>query len=345
MSLPEIKYCPGTLAEGFSTYSTACLRSVFKGRKVSHVLPYAPPQSSEKDAEKFIENRKRISISGVQEKLSMLLEKNKLRLTNEGEQGTYILKPIPRDVKNVDQVPANEHLTMQIALQVYGLQTAENALIFFSNGEPAYITKRFDIKEDGSLPAGQAGKRGKEDFATLAGKTEENAGQNFKYQSSYEEMGELLKKYVPAWRVEIEKLYSLVVFNFLFSNGDAHLKNFALVETSGGDYVLSPAYDLLNTKIHVDDSDFALNGGLFSDGFKSDEMKKNNHPGLHDFLELAHRFGINEKRRDKILQPYLQKQQMVEELTRRSFLNEKTKRAYLLYYQTKRNQLNKLQGI
>src|SRR5690606_40079276 len=62
----------------------------------------------------------------------------------------YILKPIPRDLKKVDQVPANEHLTMQIARQVYGINTAENALIFFSNGEPAYITKRFDVKEDGT---------------------------------------------------------------------------------------------------------------------------------------------------------------------------------------------------
>jgi serine/threonine-protein kinase HipA len=335
MNVPELKYCPGTLAEGFNTYSTACLLRVFQGRKVSHVLPYAPPQNSEEDAEKFIENRKRISISGVQEKLSLMLEKNKLRLTKEGEQGTYLLKPIPRDVKNVSQVPAGEHLTMQIARQVYGLQTAENALIFFSNGEPAYITKRFDVKEDGS-------KWGKEDFASLAGKTEENTGQNFKYDSSYEEMGELLKKFVPAWRVEIEKLYSLIVFNFLFSNGDAHLKNYALLETPGGDYVLSPAYDLLNTKIHVDDTDFALDGGLFSDGYQSDAMKKSNHPGLHDFYELARRFEMNEKRRDKILSPYLQVQPMVEELTRRSFLNEKTKRAFLLYYQTKRNQLKSI---
>jgi serine/threonine-protein kinase HipA len=90
----------------------------------------------------------------------------------------------------------------------------------------------------------------------------------------------------------------------------------------------------------VDDSDFALNDGLFSDGFQSNAMKKTNHPGLHDFLELARRFGINEKRRDKILQPYIQLQPMVEELIRRSFMNEKTKRAYLMHYQTKRNQLN-----
>ena len=58
--------------------------------------------------------------------------------------------------------------------------------------------------------------------------------------------------------VEIEKYFSLVVFNFLFSNGDAHLKNYSLLESSIGDYLLSPAYDLINTKLHVDDSDFAL---------------------------------------------------------------------------------------
>ena len=333
MSLPEIKYCPGTLAEGFDTYSATCLRRVFQGRKVSHILPYAPPQNNEDDAEKFIENRKRISISGVQEKLSLLLEKNKLRLTNEGEQGTYILKPIPRDLKNVDQVPANEHVTMQIARQVYGLQTAENALIFFNDGEPAYITKRFDVKEDGS-------KWGKEDFAALAEKTEENAGTNFKYKYSYEALGRLLEKYVSAYHVEVEKLFSLIVFNFLFSNGDAHLKNFSLIETPNGDYVLSPAYDLLNTRIHVNDSDFALDGGLFDDEFQSSEKKKSNPPGLYDFYELARRFGITEKRRDKILRPYLQKQPTVDEFVRRSFLNNQTKRAYLLHYQTKRNQLN-----
>lgn len=335
MSLQEIKYCPGTLAEGFSSYSTTCQRRVFQGKKVSHILPYSPPQTSEEDAEKFIENRKRISISGVQEKLSLLLDKNKLRLTHEGEQGTYILKPIPRDIKNIDQVPANEHLTMQIARQVYGLQTAENALIFFNNGEPAYITKRFDVKNDGL-------KWGKEDFATLAEKTEENAGANFKYNYSYEAMAGLMEKFVSAYRVEMEKLYSLIVFNFLFSNGDAHLKNFSLLETLNGDYVLSPAYDLLNTRIHVDDSDFALDDGLFSDDFQSNEKKRSMHVGLEDFQELAKRFGINEKRRNKILVPFLQIQPIVEELTKRSFLNDKTKRAYLLHYQTKRNQLNKI---
>lgn len=328
----SIEVCPGTLAEGFTTYSPSCLRNLFGGKKVSHVLPYEQPQQSEEVAELFMENRKRISISGVQEKLSLLLEKNLLRLTKEGEPGTYILKPIPRDLKKVDQVPANEHLTMQIARQVYGLKTAENAIIFFKNGSPAYITKRFDVKDDGN-------KWGKEDFATLAGKTKDNAGASFKYEYSYEEIGYLIQKYVPAWRVEIEKYFSLVVFNFLFSNGDAHLKNFSLIESTKGDYFLSPAYDLINTRLHVDDTDFALDKGLFADDFKSEQYKKSGHPCKNDFIEFAKRIGVAEGRIEKLLNPFMEKQLFIETLVSRSFLSDANKRGYLLMYSTKRNYL------
>ena len=333
MSMPEIKYCPGTLAEGFDTYSKTCLKRVFSSKKVSHILPYNSPQSSDEDAERFLENRKRISISGVQEKLSLILVKNKLRLTEEGEQGNYILKPIPRDLKKVDQVPANEHLTMQIAKQVYGISTAENALIFFENGEPAYITKRFDVKEDGT-------KLSIEDFASLADKTTENAGPDYKYEYSYEELAELVMQFVPAYIVEFEKLFKLIVFNYLFSNGDAHLKNFSVLETPNGDSVLSPAYDLINTRIHVSDTDFALDGGLFKDEFESVEMKNNGRVGLDDFYEFAKRLKISDVRRDKLLEPFSSKQSDVTTLVERSYLNEKTKRTYLLHYQTRRNQLN-----
>lgn len=332
MNLKELNNCPGTLAEAYSTYSPSCLRNLFNGKKVKHILPYDQPQFNEEVADLFIENRKRISISGVQEKLSFVLEKNVLRLTKEGEQGTYILKPIPRDLKKVDQVPANEHLTMQIAKQVFGLNTAENAMIFFTNGSPAYITKRFDVKKDGT-------KWGKEDFATLAGKTTDNAGPNFKYEFSYEEAGLLIQKYVSAWRIEIEKYFSLVLFNFLFSNGDAHLKNFSLLESSKGDYLLSPIYDLLNTKLHVDDSDFALDKGLFADDFKSELYKKSNHPNKIDFVEFGRRIGVSENRIEKLMAPYLDKQPFMETLISRSFLTDANKRGYLMMYQTKRNYL------
>ncbi len=333
MSLPDIRYCPGTLAEGYDTYSRTCLKDVFDSKKVSHILPYNPPKVSEEDSALFLANRKSISISGVQEKLLLLLDKNKLRLTEKGEQGTHILKPIPRDLIKVDQLPANEHLTMQIARQVFGISTAENALIFFQNGDPAYITRRFDVKKDSS-------KWGTEDFASLAGKTSENDGPGFKYNYTYEEMAELLIQYVPAHIVEMEKLFKLILFNFLFSNGDAHLKNFSVMETPNGDHILSPAYDLINTRIHVDDTDFALSGGLFKDDFASKRKKISGHTGSDDFHELARRMNITEKRKDKLISPFLHKQETVVDLINQSYLNDQTKRTYLLLYQTKRNQLN-----
>ena len=149
----------------------------------------------------------------------------------------------------------------------------------------------------------------------------------------------MIQKFVPAWRIEIEKYFSLVVFNFLFSNGDAHLKNFSLLETASGDYLLSPAYDLVNTKLHVDDTDFALNKGLFADEFKSDKYKMSGHPSKSDFTEFALRIGVTKSRIDKILHRYLEKQQLVEKLIGRSFLTEANKRGYLHMYQAKRNHL------
>jgi serine/threonine-protein kinase HipA len=229
-------------------------------------------------------------------------------------------------------VPANEHLTMQLARQVYKINTAENGLIFFKDGSPAYITRRFDIKPGG-------GKFCKEDFATFAGKTKDTTGPDFKYEYSYQEMGTLMQTFAPARRVEVEKFFALVVFNFLFSNGDAHLKNFALLESANGDHILSPAYDLVNMRIHEDDSDFALSKGLFADKLQSAAFAKSHHPGQEDFLELARRIRVNETRAKKILELFLTRQENVEALTSRSFLNEETKRAYLLGYRTKRNML------
>jgi serine/threonine-protein kinase HipA len=173
--------------------------------------------------------------------------------------------------------------------------------------------------------------------SALAGKSKDNAGPNFKYEFSYEELGLLIQKYVAAWKVEIEKYFSLVVFNFLFSNGDAHLKNFSLLESTNGDYLLSPAYDLVNTRLHVDDSDFALDKGLFVDDFKSEQFKKSRHPCTSDFMEFAKRIGVAPNRAEKLLQPFLERQPFMATLVSRSFLSEANKRGYLMMYNNKRN--------
>jgi serine/threonine-protein kinase HipA len=327
MPLSKINNCPGTLAAGFDTYSRTCLKRMFDGRKVSHVLPYDVPKSNSKQNEKFEDNVVHISISGVQEKFMILIDKNKLRLTNEGERGAYILKPIPAVDKNADQMPANEHLTMQLAQQVFGIETAENALIFFSNGEPAYITKRFDVKDDGS-------KWAQDDFASLAGRTPQTHGAHYKYLGNYSDLFEIMKKYLPAYKSEAPKLFRLILFNYLFSNGDAHLKNFSVIETPMGDYRLSPAYDLLNSRLHITDNDFALEDGLLPPSLAQGKIRK-------QFQMLSERAGISEKQCDTIIAFMLSKSEKVETMINASFLNDRMKRNYWQAYQTRINKLSK----
>lgn len=327
MSLPEIKYCPGTLAKGFNRYSRTCLNRVFNRKQVSHVLPYDSPATNQETDVLFDENRKHMSISGVQEKFSVLLEKNKLRLIHEGERGTYILKPIPVAGKKADQMPANEHLTMQIARQVYGIETAENALIFFRNGAPAYITKRFDVKEDGS-------KWAQEDFASLAGRTPQTHGEHYKYLGNYLELFQIIHTHLPAYKLEVPKLFKVLIFNYLFSNGDAHLKNFSLLETPLGDYRLSPAYDLLNSRLHIEDNDFALDDGLLPGNLAQGRISQ-------QFFILAEHAGLSEKQTTDTYNLLTSRSERVENLVAASYLNESTKHNFWQAYLTRLKQMTR----
>lgn len=318
-----INICPGTLAKGFSTYSPLCLRKVFGGKKVNHIMEFSLNDGSDN----FIESINRISISGVQEKLSAIIKRGKIIITPEGESGHYIIKPTP-DYKHLrfrNNIPANEHLTMQIASQVYKINTAANAMAFFADGQPAYITKRFDYRADGT-------KIKQDDFASIAGKTDRNSGKDFKYSGSYEDIARLLQQNVPAWQVEMAKFFTLVVFNYLFSNGDAHLKNFSLQETEGGDYVLTPAYDLMNTAIHIDDGDFALQGGLIPESEYSEVYSKTSHPCKDDFIIFGTRIGVLPKKLFSIIEMFATEQPKVYELIDNSFLEDKVKRMYMKSY-------------
>ena len=327
MSKLEIKNCPSTLKEGHTSYSATALKRVFMGRKVSPYLPYNSPAKDELTDELFEQNQQRISISGVQEKFSVLLEKNKLRLIKDGEQGQYILKPRPAAGKNRNEMPANEHLTMQIARQVFNIQTAENALIFFKDGAPAYLTKRFDVKEAGS-------KWAQEDFASLAERTPQTHGENYKYLGNYAQLFEILKKYVPAYPVEAPKLFKLILFNYLFSNGDAHFKNFSLSETEMGDFILSPAYDLLNSRIHIQDKDFALEEGLLPPSERKGKVHE-------QFYALGAKAGIKEKQISSIMNLLTSQEEKVIKLIEHSYLSAGLKRNYEQAYRTRLNKLNR----
>lgn len=224
-------------------------------------------------------------------------------------------------------MPANEHLTMQLARQVFNIETAENALIFFRNGSPAYIVKRFDVKDDGS-------KWAQDDFASLAQRMPQTHGEHYKYLGNYLELFEFMKRYLAAYKVESPKLLRLLMFNFLFSNGDAHFKNFSLLETPLGDYRLSPAYDLLNSRIHIDDKDFALDEGLLPLRISKGKVRE-------QFARLAELAGISQRIYEEMLTFMTSQSPSVEKLVAASFLQEATKRNYWQSYQGRLKQLLK----
>ena len=275
------------------------------------------PYDSLSSAEGAVENKGHLSLSGAQEKYSAVIDNGVFRLTRENEQGTYILKPALTGFDNREFSPANENLTMQIASQVYGFETAENAVCVTRSGEQVYVTKRYDIAPDGRRIQ-------QEDMASLAGITKNTHGENFKYDAlDYVNIANLIKRYIPAWRIELRKYFSLMLFNFVFANGDAHVKNFSVIQTSAGDYRLAPAYDLINTLLHIPDgSIFALRKGLYP-GWTPEF-------GVYgsDFIKFGFMIGLDETFVKSEIDRFCSDYKETEALISNSFLNEELKRQY-----------------
>lgn len=322
--MKELSICPSTLKIGFNTYCPQALKELFDGQIVSHLFSMSSPDSNTTDADEALKSIGRISLSGAQPKFSVVVENGLLRYANEGEQGTYILKPKPTSyhIINREFCAINEHVTMQIASQVYGIETAPNALCFFDDGSPAYITRRFDVHKNGKYK--------QEDFAALLGYTKDNAGSNYKYdKASYEDCAEIIHRYVKAALVDIRRFYRLVLFNFITLNDDAHLKNFSLIERNG-EYRLSPAYDLINTSLQLRNPRiFALDKGLFKEGMKLSDTRT---ICSSDFVEFGKRIGLQERVIQQELKNFSTEQPMVKELLERSFLSEELKQHYYLSY-------------
>ena len=302
-------------------YSPRVLKTLFFGKQVSPYLDFSI--KGLKQSGEAVAAVERISVSGVQEKFPAVVDGGKIRLARVGERSTHILKPAPWDetIATRRHIPANEHLTMQIASQVYGIQTAANGLCVSSDGQLVYITRRFDILPDGT-------KAEMEDFASVCGRNEQTDGLHFKYSGTYEDIALGIRKYVSGWMVDMERFLDLVVFNYIYGNGDDHLKNFSLIR-QGEDYRLAPAYDLLNTGLHVNGDDFGLDGGLSYNMFRSDEYDRTGHPCRADFEQFASLIGIVPVRAAKLLDRYLAVPEETRTLLHDSYLPEKLQRLYL----------------
>ncbi len=319
--MKSIQVCPSTLMPGFNGYSPRAIKTLFDGMEVSPIVDI--DFESERDQQQAMNNMNNMSISGAQEKFSAVIDNGHIRLSQEGEQATYILKPAPFNLSlsTRKQIPANEHLTMQIAAQVYGIQTALNGLCFSNTGQPVYITKRFDV-------VGGVKSYTQEDFAAILKMTEEGSDSNFKYNGNYVQIADAIKDIIPAWMPQMEQFFKMVVFDYLFANEDAHMKNFSLINKNG-EYFLAPAYDLINTCVHIQSgSDLGLKDGLSPDIEMSDAYDRTGHPCRLDFERFAERIGLPQKRVNKILDMYMEIPKETNILIDNSFLNDKMKRTY-----------------
>lgn len=325
MNLQEINICPSLLLEGHSSYSPAALKKLFDGKPVGHILNFDSPASTNGDGQQAVKNVGRLSLSGAQPKFGLVLgEDEKLRYSQENEQSTYILKPRPTgyQIINHDYCAANENLTMQMASQVYGIETAANGLCFFRDGQMAYITRRFDVASNG--------KYAQEDFASLMGLTKANGGSDFKYNNgSYEECAEVIRKYVKSAPIDILRFFKVILFNFITLNDDAHLKNFSLL-SNGKEYHLSPAYDLVNTSLQIySPRIFALDKGLFKEGMHLTDTRQ---VSSDDFIEFGRRIGLPKKLVIQEINRFSEPNEKADAMIGRSFLSEELKRAYLSGY-------------
>ncbi len=314
--------CNGCYIESKQDYCLSCRKKLFNKQKVHAFLNFDAPK--DENLQVFQEHSKRLSISGVQLKYSLKLNGSQLELCEKG--GEYLLKPIPvaRQLHELEAAPENEHLTMQIAEQIFKINTAANGLIYFRDGQPAYITKRFDVINDERRLL-------QEDFAQLLSRSKQIHGDTFKYEGNYEEIGHFIKRYVAASMPALEKFFKLIVFNYVISNGDAHLKNFSLIRKENGEYQLTPAYDLMSTILHSPgESDTALS--LYDGDVDSTFYQHYGFYGKPDFIEFAKRLGIVKKRAERILLEFIDKKNNTISLINQSFLSEDLKKRFIINY-------------
>lgn len=265
----------------FSEYTPAERARMFEGKAASPLLPYRYKAKGLGDD--LPVSTGSLSVSGAQQKLGVCLENGLLRIAEPGEQSTHILKPCAdsRFTLNHD-MPANELFCLSMVAKLFKIPAVHATLCFFSDGVPAYLTKRFDVLPDGC-------KRHVEDIASLS-ETEVQGDSLKKYQGSYEQLAAIIAETSTAPLLDLRTFFKLVLVNYLLCNGDAHAKNFSMMEHDDGAWRLAPAYDILNTRLHVADSPFAMGSGLFADGRKCHKGDMRNH-----FTEWAECIGLNAK--------------------------------------------------
>jgi serine/threonine-protein kinase HipA len=279
-------------------YSTKGLRRLSAKLKTIEDLPSAEEQRIE-----AVKHADKMSIQGVQAKLSAKLNTKTQSFEVCDIGGNYILKP---QNKLYSELPENEDLSMRMAESI--IEVPLHGLLYSADGDFTYFIKRFDrVAYGNKLPV--------EDFAQLAGLT-----RDIKYEFSMEKLIPIIEKYCTFPAIEKAKFFIRIIFNYLIANEDMHVKNFSLI-THDKITELAPAYDFINTTIAIgnarEEIALPLNG------------KKNN-LARRDLVEYygVQRLGLNTTIVNDILKKISDAIPLWKNLIEISFLSEKSKIAY-----------------
>ena len=249
--------------------------------------------------------RANTSVTGVQAKMSLNVNrggKNEpAKFTIVGLWGKYIFKP---QSAKYPHLPELEDLTMKMA-EVAHIRTARHTLIRLADGELGYLTLRMD-----------RGKKNEKismlDMCQLTNRLTEH-----KYYGTYQQLAETIKKYSSAPMLDVQRFWELVLFSWMTGNSDMHCKNFSLIDAGNGEYVLSPAYDLLAVLL-ADPADTEEMAMSFSVGGKKSGFD------MTAFVES----GITVSRSEKMIEQMKTHLPKWKELISQSFLPEKMKLDY-----------------
>jgi serine/threonine-protein kinase HipA len=307
--------CPITYEKCEGKYSQNGLKYISRNLTDLKDLNY----SAEEQRHEAAKRATKMSIQGVQPKLSAILNIQQSKFEIVDIKGKYIIKP---QHYAYPQLPENEDLTMKMASKC-GIVTPIHGMVYSKDGTLSYFIKRYDR-------TGKNNKLHVEDFAQLAGEKRDT-----KYEYSVEKLIKLIDENCTFPQIEKIKFFKRFLFNFLVGNEDMHLKNYSII--SQNDKIeLCPAYDFLNSSIvlgkDVEETALTLKG-------KKKNMTKSI---LKDYLGLE-RLKLNQTVIDKTLKELQSAILSWFELIDNSFLRQDLKDDYKELLET-RIQLLELQN-
>lgn len=209
----------------------------------------------------------RTALPGVQDKTSAAMIS--LPVARAGER--YILKLNPREFPHLVE---NEAFFLGAASDS-GLPVPPSEVVKDADGVPGLLVTRFDrVTVDG-----RPRMRAVEDGCQVSGRPPAD-----KYLLSTEAAFSALAQVCDARVVAVRDLLRLLAFAFLTGNGDAHAKNFSVLQELDGEWRVAPAYDVPSSQPYGDTT-----MALTVQGRNAEDY------GADDFVALGGSLGVGAK--------------------------------------------------